>query len=202
MGVLTGPWAQREDHGRILTLGWFLSTRRMLEAQGARRVVREEPAPYRAAEIHDLDAAVRHTRMLLALKDGRRWPVRRLVALLDPMVAPDVAVAVVPSHDPFVDDTPIREVGAALAALGERVDATGALERREKIQGISLGGPSYPQLHRRTVAVAAPERVAGRAVLLLDDVVRSGASLRACRDLLREAGATEVQALALGKVAP
>lgn len=202
MGVFVGAWQEREAPERILTLGWFLSNARVLEAQGALRHVRETPAPYAASEVRDLDSAVRHTRLILALKRGRKWPVRVLAERLDPALAPGIAIAVVPSHDPFVDDTPIRDLALALAAAQDRVDATGCLVRREKIQGISLGGPSTPELHRRTVAVERPETVAGREVLLLDDVVRSGASLRTCRALLLDAGATRVQALALGRVAP
>jgi predicted amidophosphoribosyltransferase len=45
-----------------------------------------------------------------------------------------------------------------------------------------------------------PELVAGHDVLLLDDIAKSGASLRACEEMLLEAGASLVQMLALGRL--
>lgn len=50
--------------------------------------------------------------------------------------------------------------------------------------------------------MASPRaRVAGRAVLLVDDVLTSGATFSACTEALRTAGATRVDVLALARVA-
>lgn len=46
-------------------------------------------------------------------------------------------------------------------------------------------------------AVRRPDAVAGRRILLLDDVTTTGATLRACRVALQQAGAASVGALAL-----
>lgn len=45
--------------------------------------------------------------------------------------------------------------------------------------------------------VREPARIAGRRVLLLDDVTTTGSTLRACRSALLDAGAAEVGALTL-----
>jgi predicted amidophosphoribosyltransferase len=92
-------------------------------------------------------------------------------------------------------------LGRELAARQERADATKTLTRTTPIRRISYGGPSYRSLHRDTIAVSSSELLSGRPVLLLDDIARSGASLRACRELLSESGAAQIQALALGRVA-
>lgn len=55
------------------------------------------------------------------------------------------------------------------------------------------------QLARQYLSVAKPERVHGRAVVVIDDIVTSGASLVTARARLMEAGATTVTCVALAK---
>lgn len=200
--IFTEAHAGRNQPERIVTFGLYLSVAAALDAHGEMRYVRETGAAgYSASEVADRQATLRWTRQIDALNRGRKWARERFAALLNPMLADGIAVAVVPSHDPFVTDTPVRALARALAAAGnDRVDATGCLVRHTKIKRIVWGGPSFASLHRDTIRVEAPERFEGRHVLLLDDIARSGASLRACRALLREAGAAEVQAVALGRV--
>lgn len=52
-----------------------------------------------------------------------------------------------------------------------------------------------------TVAPRRAAAVQGKAVLLIDDVLTSGATLSACADTLRAAGAARVDVLVLGRVA-
>ncbi|MES2461286.1 MAG: phosphoribosyltransferase, partial [Armatimonadota bacterium] len=113
-------------------------------------------------------------------------------------------------------DTPMRQLarelvsGAAPVVPGaaeegsvtsvSRIDATDCLVRHTKIVRIVFGGPSTPSLHRRTIRCECGEKIAGKRVLLLDDIAKSGQSLLACRAMLYEAGASFVQAAALGRV--
>ncbi len=48
--------------------------------------------------------------------------------------------------------------------------------------------------------VPQPERVAGRRVLLVDDVLTTGATVEACARALKRAGAAKVNVLALARV--
>ncbi|MBU0493967.1 MAG: ComF family protein [Chloroflexi bacterium] len=50
-----------------------------------------------------------------------------------------------------------------------------------------------------SVAPAAPAQLSGRTVVLVDDVCTTGATLDACATVLRQAGATSVWALTLGR---
>jgi predicted amidophosphoribosyltransferase len=197
----------REEYGRynrpghIVTFGPYLPTAGLMDADGALRYVREGGATgYDTGQLADMRRAVRWTRWVNALNLGRKWIQNRLFTRLNEMLEPGIAVATVPAHDPFRTDAPIVELARRLAAEEGRTDATGALVRHAKIHRISYGGPSYRSLHRQTITVTPP-LVAGRTVLLLDDIARSGASLRACEGLLYEAGAEHVQAVALVRVA-
>jgi ComF family protein len=48
--------------------------------------------------------------------------------------------------------------------------------------------------------VTAPEQVAGRTVLLIDDVLTTGATVEECARVLQRAGAGDVQVLTLARV--
>jgi hypothetical protein len=123
-----------------------------MDANGVFRYVHETgDPPYRAAEMRDLKAAVRWTRWINALNAGRKWVRTRLFERLDTELEPGIAIAIVPSHDPFHTDTPLRELARALAATNERIDATGCLVRHTKIKRIVYGGPSYRSLHWQTI---------------------------------------------------
>lgn len=63
----------------------------------------------------------------------------------------------------------------------------GAAERRENITAAAF-------------QLARPERVAGARVVLVDDVLTTGATVAACAAVLRRAGAVRVDALALARV--
>lgn len=54
-------------------------------------------------------------------------------------------------------------------------------------------------LLKQTLRLTAPEELSGKKVLVVDDLYRSGDSLRAATDLLREAGAEKVSVLTMTK---
>jgi predicted amidophosphoribosyltransferase len=61
------------------------------------------------------------------------------------------------------------------------------LERKENISGAFQADPS---------------RVSGKVILLVDDVTTTGATMAACSDALRKAGAKTVYALTLARALP
>ena len=185
--------------GKIVTLGPYYPQPRVGVAKG---LIREAKAGYGTdvAALEQIQAGVGLTQIINALGKERRWPQRLLFERLHPILGDEIAVAVVPAHTAYTVDAPIRELARRLAAAGNRVDATASLERHTTIRRIIFGGPSNRALHRQTVSVVTPELIQGRSVLLLDDIAKSGASLIACRELLYEAGAVLVQAVALGRV--
>ncbi len=191
------PYADAPE--RILTLGHFYPR----EARGKAQTRLQETRPAYGAEPPE-NRFVMHqnlgwTRLITALNAGRQWPLNRLFDLLDPLLEPGIALTVVPTHDSYRAFTPMQKLAKELAENG-RVDAVSCLIRHTTIRKITYGGESTRELHRETIRVENRLRIEGRAVLLLDDIVKSGTSLRACQELLLEAGAQTVQAMALGQV--
>lgn len=191
--IFTPVGEQYNRPAKIVALGHYYPAGKGAAAKNA---VREGRADYNVDVVHDNAA---WTRLINALNAERQWPLKRLYATLDPLLAPSVALAVVPPHRAFQAFWPLRTLAQKLAENG-RTDATGCLVRHTTIRRIIYGGPSTRALHRQTIQMEHKELVEGKRVLLLDDIAKSGASLVACRELLLDAGAETVQAMALGRV--
>jgi hypothetical protein len=191
--------SQYNKPARIVTLGHFYPEG---HKEAAKTLVREAREGYHTDTPTDLRVMQQNlgwTQLITALNDERQWPLKRLFDILDPMLEPDIALAVVPTHLAYQAFWPMRTLAQNLAA-NTRMDATSCLVRHTTIRRITFGGPSTRALHRQTIRVENAPLVEGKRVLLLDDVAKSGASLMACREMLYEAGASVVQAMAIGRV--
>lgn len=158
--------------------------------------------------------------LILHLKFRRRerWGVR-----LGGMLASLAATLEVAKDSPLIIPVPLhrsreRERGynqAELLARGLRsklgkLSANGAPILATKI--LARKSPTAPQsgLHqaarrenvRGAFAVTHPERLRGRNVILVDDVMTTGATVSACAAVLKRAGAQHVVALTLARATP
>ena len=198
-GVFTSVWSQYNRPERIVTPGHFYPKER---AGTARLALQETKAEYGTSSSRETGAMKQNlgwTELINALNNERQWAIKRFFEILDPVILPGVAISVVPPHRSYKAFWPLRTLARQLADNG-RVDATSCLIRRTTIQRITFGGASTEELHRKTIRVDNPSLIEGKRVLLLDDIAKSGASLKACRAMLLEAGAETVQAMALGRV--
>lgn len=139
---------------------------------------------------------------ILDLKEAKEAAADFFFNELDPILGTGFALCVVPSHDPENQATGISMLARRLARASKgRTDAVECLRRVQKIEKLARGGDRDERVHMETIRVFRRRLIEGRQVLLLDDVTTTGNSLLACRQLLLESGATEVQPVALGKTA-
>ena len=107
-------------------------------------------------------------------------------------------IAVVPR--PLESQKILKEItGRVFEELGLRglnlLDGRSLLERFKDV----VLRDRFKRDHKQSIKVTEPERVKGKAVCVVDDIWTSGATLRACRDLLLEAGAEQVKLYAIAK---
>jgi phosphoribosylpyrophosphate synthetase len=137
---------------------------------------------------------------ILSLKARNRQVISSYYRIVDPLLGWDFAIAVVPSSDSARIGSGIGDLAQLLAGPG-RTDATSCLVRHTTIPKLACGGDRKLEVHLNSIRVARTHLIRGREVLLLDDIATTGNSLRACRILLEQNGASLVKCLALAETA-
>lgn len=151
-------------------------------------------------------------RMVLALKHGDRLDmVRPLAGWMHAagreLIAEADVIAPTPLHWRRLLKRRYNQSGELAKRLGRLSGKAVAVDLLTRIrQTIPQEGMDRATraANQAGVFAVAPRRraaVEGRTVLLVDDVLTSGATLSACADCLREAGARRVHVLALARVA-
>ena len=171
---------------------------------------RHPPAWDRGAAAVVYDGAAR--RVVLGLKHGDRLDMVRplagwLASAGRELIAECDMIAPTPLHWRRLVKRRYNQSGELAKQLGRlsgkpialdlltRVRATVPQERMDRTARAANQAGAF------AVSLRHREAVAGRAVLLIDDVLTSGATLSACADCLRAAGARRIDVLALARVA-
>lgn len=166
-----------------------------------------DPPPWdraRAAVVYDEGARD----LILAFKHGDRTDLAPTLARMMAGAAPDLLdaadlVAPVPLHWMRLAARGFNQaalLSARLAALAETPHAPTALKRRKRTE--KLVAVSAANRRRRLAGAILPRSglaLEGRRVLLIDDVMTSGATLAACARALKNAGAGAVDALCFAR---
>ena len=86
-----------------------------------------------------------------------------------------------------------------VGVLSPDVERAVLLRNTKVPKSTSTEGRRDKELHKSTIAVDNPEHVKDKTVLIVDDVYTTGASMSACYELVRDAGAAAVFTAAVGK---
>jgi ComF family protein len=163
-----------------------------------------DPPP--VARVH---AALRHhglaRELVLALKYRRgKHLVEPLADLIAPIAPHDIDVLVpVPLHTRRLRERGFNQSELLALALGRRSGRPVASNALVRLRETPSQAGLSPDERARNVrgAFAAPERLPGRSVLLVDDVCTTGATLYACARALERGGAATVQAIVATRAA-
>lgn len=126
--------------------------------------------------------------------------------MIMPHLGTNFAIAVVPSSKVENNYKSASHELAEMILCNEPsktiTDASRCLYRHTDMPAQHMqGGKRDPSLLLQTLEVRYPEDVAGKDVLVLDDLTTSGNSISTARQLLKEAGARQVVGLVIGKTA-
>ncbi len=156
--------------------------------------------PKRFAESESADS-----KAVLSLKNGDRagatYFAPRVKAALGAQAATAAFVAM-PGHGPFRPSALVPGHRVLIMMLDGVTDLSRYLVRTEEVPKAAAAGRGerpHAELHIKTMACTSPQHIKGLDVVLLDDVVTQGETMRAGRYHLLKAGAASVTCLAIGK---
>jgi hypoxanthine phosphoribosyltransferase len=115
----------------------------------------------------------------------------------------DISVTTVPPHSSSSSYSGIRDLAQRLVKSKKGFnDATLCLNRFKTIDKLSSSSSSTSRnlnIHLNSIKINHPELVKDKKVILIDDVLTTGNSVEACKELLMKAGAKTVKIIVLGK---
>ena len=109
----------------------------------------------------------------------------------------NVVIAIVPGCSPESAPNFLHAIVDKII-LNKSITKT-SLRRTEEVPKSAHTGIRNQARHEQTIEVTNPEHVVDKVVYVIDDIETTGATLRACRKRMMDAGAAQVKLLAVGK---
>lgn len=134
---------------------------------------------------------------IIDLKDGKASAIVYFSNILDDLLADNITVCIVPSSSHNRNPGVLKLSKSII--VNKRVDATSCLHRYNEVQALAAGGSRVISVHLNSIRAENKHLIQGKEVLLLDDVLTTGNSLKACSNLLYDCGVKKVRCIVLGK---
>ena len=135
---------------------------------------------------------------ILDLKEGKQTAINYFYNLLNEEICEGVTICVVPSSNAEKTESGIGKLAEKLAE-NKRINKVYFLQRTKSIDKLAWGGRRDKQIHLETISAVENMDITDNIILLMDDVTTTGNSLYACKEILMEKGAKQVEMFALGK---
>lgn len=132
------------------------------------------------------------------LKQSKRDAVKRFTSELNLIIPNDVVVCIVPPHTPGSGHKKAMGLIAQKLCKQDRILGARCLYRHIRIEKLTYGGSREKQIHENSIIVNNNYVIKNKIIWLLDDVVKTGNSMRICADKLLNNKAREVHCIALG----
>jgi len=113
-----------------------------------------KPWSWHKMEVGDFSNYPQYSGRILDIKQAKPAAVAFFVERIAPELGDNVAIAIVPSHDPAKPGLGLGMLAAELAKNGSRIDASACLVRTKKIDKLALGGDRSVEVHLQSISVA------------------------------------------------
>lgn len=150
------------------------------------------------------DEAISGSRRLLSFKDGNissyKYFESQITLVIEKLkdIYDINSVVIIPSHQKDSYCSNMKLLAKYISSLIQAYDDSDVLTRISTIDKLTSGGNRSIDTHLVSISVNS-QRVVGKRILLIDDVVTTGNSMIACEKILNAANADSVTCLSLAK---